>query len=292
MGPVIHCIRHGQGLHNVGEGHYDLPDPRLTPEGEAQCIALREKHFANPANISLITTSPMTRAIQSAYLIFQPLLEKPDRPQSLLAIPDAQETSDDPCDVGSDPELLREVCEQNRWPVDLSLVGPGWNEKHHRGRYSPSSKAIFRRARDVRLYLRQKARELIAAGDEDVQIVLLAHGGFMHYFTGDWEGADARPGTGWTNCEVRSYTFAEGVDDDRDYIDEDALLVEVMSSRKQRGLHHPMLDRKQQDVLYEKTMAAWESQGLQNHAKVGMGEDGDEEDEDGGELKRQHTCRQ
>jgi hypothetical protein len=45
----------------------------------------------------------------------------------LIALPDTQETSDVPCDTGSEPEVLRE--EFAGKPVDLELVHKGWNNK-------------------------------------------------------------------------------------------------------------------------------------------------------------------
>jgi hypothetical protein len=45
----------------------------------------------------------------------------------LIALPDTQETSDVPCDTGSEPEALQE--EFAGKPVDLELVHKGWNNK-------------------------------------------------------------------------------------------------------------------------------------------------------------------
>ena len=278
--PVLHLIRHGQGLHNVPPGHYDLPDPLLTPQGEAECLALRSRFFGSSTSpkISLVETSPMSRAIQSAYIIFQPLLE-PTSTVPFIAVPDAQEGSTDPCDIGADPDVLAQTCAEHNWPLDLSLVKTGWNDKITPGaRYSASSRAIFQRARDLRLFLRDCARSLAAKGEEDVQIALVAHGGFMHYLTGDWEGAGKYPATGWTNCEVRSYVFDGGVDGLNGEGSE-ARLVELETSRKERGLEGlTVMNRLAQRKLYEEAMTAWEGQGLQNHSKV-VGEEDGEDDE-------------
>ncbi|KPI42459.1 uncharacterized protein AB675_9782 [Cyphellophora attinorum] len=214
--PVLHLIRHGQGYHNIPPGNYTLPDPYLTPFGVEQCRQLRQREFPEPLHdspglpgihefprrkISLIATSPMTRAIQSAFEIFRPILtdnhtdgretgDQTNIPPPFIALPDAQESSTDACDIGQDPAVLARTCATNGWPIDLSLVHDGWNDKSTPGsRYSPASKAIFRRARDTRVFLRDAARRLVAEGLTDVQIVLVAHGGFMHYLTGDWEDA-------------------------------------------------------------------------------------------------------
>lgn len=48
----------------------------------------------------------------------------------LIALPDAQETSDVPCDTGSDPNVLRqELVVEKGAPVDLGLLTPEWNVK-------------------------------------------------------------------------------------------------------------------------------------------------------------------
>ncbi|KAF5697844.1 phosphoglycerate mutase family [Fusarium globosum] len=154
MPPVIYCIRHGQGFHNVGAGCHTLPDPRLTPLGEEQNKALRETAFSDLSKISLVLASPLCRTLQSAYLVFQRALQGSSKcyPE-IIAIPDAQETSDDPCDVGTDPSVLREVVTEHNWPVDLSLVQDGWNVKALGTCYSPESSAIAARARDARIFI-------------------------------------------------------------------------------------------------------------------------------------------
>lgn len=47
----------------------------------------------------------------------------------IVLLPDVQETSDVPCDTGSDPEVLRKEMEEMGIPVDMSLVHEGWNSK-------------------------------------------------------------------------------------------------------------------------------------------------------------------
>jgi broad specificity phosphatase PhoE len=264
MSVTIHCIRHGQGFHNLGAGFYDLPDPLLTPEGEAQCRALQHTAFRDLNTIDLIVSSPMSRALQSASIIFEPLLHE-DPTRKIVAVPDAQETSDDQCDIGSDPDLLKRRCQEHNWSVDLSLTKDGWNDKSFRSPYSPSSIAITRRARATRRFLRKQAQALLRTGAQNINIALVAHGGFMHYLTEDWEDADKRPGTGWINCEVRSYVFERALDC---VVDGEAHLRETVASRAIRGVRHSQYPRPMQHELYEMTMEAWERQGLQNPAKI------------------------
>lgn len=270
MSVTIHCIRHGQGLHNVG-GNYQLPDPKLTELGIQQCTEVKDLHFAEQSHISLVAASALSRTLHSASIIFEPWLSVDPNSRQVLALPDAQETSNDPCDIGSDPDILRATCQKNDWPVDLSLVKDGWNDKSIQSRYSGASTAIARRARDARVFLRQKATELLQSGVEDVHIALVTHGGFLHYFTEDWEGADNRltPGTGWTNCETRSYKFVAGIDTDGvGEDDDDAHLIETAGSRCTRELVHPMFTGQRQMELYEMAMQSWEDQNLPNPAKI------------------------
>ncbi|KAF5646200.1 phosphoglycerate mutase family [Fusarium sp. NRRL 52700] len=268
MPPVIHCIRHGQGFHNVGAGCYTLPDPHLTPLGEEQNMALRETAFSDQSKISLVFASPLCRTLQSAYLVFQPALQGSSKchPQ-IIAIPDAQETSDDACDIGTDPSVLRKVVSESSWPVDLSLVKDGWNLKALGTRYSPESNAIAARARDARIFIRQKIRHLIDQGDTDPQVALVTHGGFLHYFADDWEDSWLNPGTGWRNCETRSYVFEQDVMGDTDV---EARITETMESRLKRGKGSPMPAKDEQAVLFELAMESWEKQGLQRPDKIGV----------------------
>ena len=271
MAPIIHCIRHGQGFHNLGAGFYDLRDPRLTALGEQQCEVLRNTSFPDQSNISLVTASPLSRTLQSASLIFGPALTSNGKcPTQILALPDAQETSGDLCDVGSDPSVLGDIVAENNWPVDLSLIKDGYNVKTLGSRYSPHSSAIAARARDARILLRQKMRELVRNGDADAQIVLVTHGGYLHFFTDDWEDSYQFPGTGWHNCETRSYSFEGDIMEDADG---DARLVETMESRRKRGKTYPMYGRERQPELFNLGMQQWGSQGLERPDRVGTAED-------------------
>jgi broad specificity phosphatase PhoE len=267
MAPIIHCVRHGQGFHNLGAGNYSLRDPSLTPLGEEQCETLRNTSFPDQSNISLIAASPLCRALHTAFLTFRPALTSSSKciPQ-IIALPDAQETSDDLCDIGSDPSLLHGIVAESKWPVDLSLTKEGWNVKNLDNRYSPHSSAINARARDARILLRQKIRDLVKNGDVDAQVILVTHGSYLHYFTDDWEDSYQYPGTGWHNCETRSYAF-EG--DFMTELDEEARLTETTESRQKRGKTYPMYGREKQPELFNLAMQRWERQGLQRPDKLG-----------------------
>ena len=91
----------------------------------------------------------------------------------VIALPELQETSDLPCDTGSDVDTLRK--EMQAKPVNLSLVHDGWNDK--KGKWAPDAEAIENRAREARQWLKARPEK---------EIVVVTHGGFLHYFTEDW----------------------------------------------------------------------------------------------------------
>ena len=61
--------------------------------------------------------------------------------------------------------------------------------------------------------------------------MLVSHGGLLHYITEDWEESEKYVGTGWYNCETRSYAWEAGVDSD----DDGAHILETQESRLRRG---------------------------------------------------------
>lgn len=47
----------------------------------------------------------------------------------MIALPEIQETSDVPCDTGSDADVLRKEFVEKGLPVDLGLLTEDWNNK-------------------------------------------------------------------------------------------------------------------------------------------------------------------
>ncbi|EAU33827.1 conserved hypothetical protein [Aspergillus terreus NIH2624] len=254
MPPIVHCVRHAQGVHNISVANHVIHDPLLTDLGNEQCRQLRDR-FPFHDRIDLVTASPLRRTIYTALQSFEPVFQR--RPDlKLVLLPDAQETSDVPCDTGSDPADLRREIDAKQLPVDAEYVHDGWNNKE--GRYAPTTHAIKERARACRRWLKARPEK---------EIVLVTHGGFLHYFTEDWEDSSKFQGTGWTNTEYRTYTFSaeEHTDDLEGYpLDGDnATLVETLESRQRRNKAGPMPDRDQQRVLYRLGTQGWDDQGLQ-----------------------------
>ncbi|KAJ9296163.1 hypothetical protein DTO271G3_5304 [Paecilomyces variotii] len=254
MAPIVHCVRHAQGFHNLCTENHVIQDPLLTELGEEQCRKLRDS-FPFHSQIDLVTASPLRRTIYTALLSFEPVF-KEKKDVKVVAIPEAQETSDVPCDTGSDPDFLKKEFEEKKLPVDLSLVKEGWNTK--KGKWAPETKAIKDRAREVRRWLKARPEK---------EIVLVTHGGFLHYFTEDWEDSSHYQGTGWSNTEYRTYRFTDTVDteDLEGYtVDGDnASIVETLESRQRRGKEGPVPSREQQKTFYKLGIQGWDDQGLQ-----------------------------
>lgn len=179
-----------------------------------------------------------------------------------------QETSSLPCDTGTDAERLKQ--EMDGKPVDLSLVQDGWNSKS--GRWASTGAAIEERARQARLWLKSRTEK---------EIVVVTHGGLLHYLTEDWTESgifdgknnsslvSARfaltdpVGTGWANTEFRSYHFAEAEEDDGD-----ASMTETAESNyRRRGTEKP-LTKAERLQLRETAKKTWERQGFQVESEV------------------------
>lgn len=264
MAPTVICVRHAQGYHNLGPEFHSLLDPKLTDLGEQQCATLRDSSLINQTTISLVTASPLTRTIHTAYLSFKPAIEGGKCKPTIIALPDAQETSDFPCDTGSDVEVLRQKCDKEGWPVDLSRLADDWNIKTLNSRYSPAGNAIKVRATAARQQIRELLKELVDAGDKDAQIVLVTHGGYLHYFTEDWEDSNKYYGTGWLNTEARVYEYVAGIDS----TDNEAALLETPESRAKRGKETHIFARDKQEALFHAGHQGWENQGLGNALKI------------------------
>jgi hypothetical protein len=173
----IHLIRHGQGHHQLPptEKNQYLPDPVLTQEGISACQAFRKNHPASVLNPDLICASPLTRTIQTAKYCFSDRFESGK--EQILLIPYAQEATDLPSDTGSDRKVLEG---EFGALIDCGLlVGEeseedGWRSS--KGIYAPSHEALRARAKALRGWL---------AGREEKEVVVVGHGQFWHWLTGE-----------------------------------------------------------------------------------------------------------
>nr|POE49134.1 putative phosphatase spac5h10.03 [Quercus suber] len=215
-----------------------MRDPLLTPYGEEQCRDLASK-FPYHDNVDLVVASPLKRTIYTALHGFGDDIQTKDI--KVIALPELQETSDLPCDTGSSPEDI--AAEFDGKPIDLTLVQPDWNSK--KSRWAPTAPEIEKRARDARVWLMARPEK---------EIVVVTHGGFLHYFTEDWTGSEKFTGTGWANTEFRSYTFSS-------HEPSEAHLIETPESRKRRSGDLKPLDHNEQTQLKETATKEWEKSG-------------------------------
>lgn len=159
-----------------------MPDPSLTTFGEAQCQQLA-KEFPYHSSVDLLVASPLRRTIYTTLLGFKPEIE---RGISVIALPEVQETGDVPCDTGSDIGVLED--EMKGRPVDLTRVTKDWNSKT--GRWAPTAAALAQRAKEARQWLMARPEK---------EIVVVTHGGMVHYLTEDWtdfKWTDSKKSTG------------------------------------------------------------------------------------------------
>ncbi|KAI9651559.1 MAG: hypothetical protein M1831_000754 [Alyxoria varia] len=226
MAPVLHLVRHAQGFHNLSTANHSIHDPLVTPYGKQQCQYL-SKTFPYASTVELVVASPLKRTIYTALLSFPDIISK--RQTAVLALPEVQETSDLPCDTGSERDELQK--EFSGHPIDLSLVKDGWNSK--KNQWAPNTAAIEERCRVARRWLRDRPEK---------DIVVVTHGGLLHYLTEDWAGLDRKQGTGWANTEFRSYTFDLASGDD-------AAIVETEESRtRRRGIEKLPTEAEQRNI--------------------------------------------
>lgn len=245
MAPIIDIIRHAEAAHNIQGSH--LSDPGLTAEGRQQASRLAAAYpYGN--QVARIVASPMRRTIETACRAFRRPIARGAR---ITLLPELQEVNSSPSGTGSPAAVLREVFGEY---IDTALLGgEDWYLKGPDTPFAPDATKVDDRARWARIWLRDLARSLAASssaspsastqrltrsggggvGDEDrneLRIVVVTHGEFVHWLTGDFSGVSEHNNTGWRNAEVRSFRFAEG-DGDGD----DATLVETAQSVERRG---------------------------------------------------------
>ncbi|CUS11551.1 unnamed protein product [Tuber aestivum] len=206
---IITLIRHGQAHHNVDQ-KYHLPDPYLTPLGEAQSYNLSNKFPSKPP-IDLLVSSPLKRTIQTMLFGFKKHIESGVKMELLAEL---QESTGLPCDTGSSGEVLEK--EELFQGLDFTSLPDDWTSKE--GKWAPEPDSLRERARFVRKWLKSRPES---------HVVVVLHGGFLYYLTEGWDGDGNLPGPKWGHTEFRSYVFADGDEDG-------ALAVETDESKERR----------------------------------------------------------
>ncbi|MCJ1402537.1 hypothetical protein MMC11_005757 [Xylographa trunciseda] len=244
VAPTVHFVRHAQGYHNLSIGNQSMHDPSLTPLGEAQCYQLCQD-FPYHGSVDLLVASPLRRTLYTMLLGFQPEVK---RGLTIIALPEAQELADLPCDTGSNVQLLRE--EFHDQAIDFSLVEEGWNSKE--GKWAADAEFVEKRAREVRQWLKARPEK---------DIVLVTHGGFLHFLTEDWSDSTLLHGSGWANTEFRSYNFTLESGDN-------ASIVETAASRQRRRGSETPLSQTEQRELKAAKQNLWDERGYFLQSKV------------------------
>ncbi|KAH9807343.1 Phosphoglycerate mutase family [Teratosphaeria destructans] len=138
----------------------------------------------------------------------------------VLALPIAEEASDAPCDTGSDIEILRKEFPEK---VDFEYVKSGWYL--HEGEYATDPKALNARAAKLRRFIR---------GRPEKEIVLVTHGFFAHFLTGDVDEEGKQTTPWWGETELRTFRFVD---------DEEAAMIEEVeeSGARREGKGHELI---------------------------------------------------
>jgi len=146
----------------------------------------------NVLQVELLLASPLRRALQTCAIAFEPAL---DRGLQIVALPMAEEASDAPCDTGSEVEVL-----QQEFPkVDFDHLSYGWFI--HEGEYATDPVSLNSRAAKLRQFIRDRPER---------EVVLVSHGFFNHYLTGDVNDRGEQTTPWWKETELRTYSFIEG----------------------------------------------------------------------------------
>ncbi|KAI1055886.1 hypothetical protein LB506_009169 [Fusarium annulatum] len=184
---TIHILRHGQALHNVERG-YPHRDPPLTDLGTRQARNVQQTITIQP---DLIIVSPMTRTIQTMYIVFRYLLHSTKTPVQVW--PDLREAHDATCNKGISRKELADTFPN----LDFSACPEKWDFPPH----TPDDATV--RAERVRRRLKDVAR---TGGYKN--IMLVTHRGIAAFLV---------QGDRFSVCEHRSYRFAtsEEVDNAR-----------------------------------------------------------------------------
>ncbi|KAI1260250.1 histidine phosphatase superfamily [Xylariaceae sp. FL1019] len=219
MAPIIDVIRHAEATHNVTGGSVWERDPELTTDGEAQAGQLG-RSYPYTSLIYHVVCSPMRRAVKTALIAFEDHVS--GTPAILL--PELQETGVHPSDHGQSRQALLKLF---RPQVDVNELDDKWNYKGQGSKYEPDVPLVEARAREARVFLRRLARK----APDDAHIVVVSHGGFLHFLTNDFAGLSEEYFTSYRNTGMRSFEFADLHGDDVE-----AKLVETRESCLKSGL--------------------------------------------------------
>ncbi|QYS97843.1 hypothetical protein H0G86_005054 [Trichoderma simmonsii] len=203
MEPLIFVVRHAEAEHNVIMD-FSQRDPPLTLKGFDQASHLA-KTFPEPSSISVVLTSPLKRALQTTLKGFSQVLALDSVGEDgqhgaarLLVDRDLQETSDLPCDTGSDRDILEKLFPN----IDLTTLDKDWFIKT--SMYAADEKAVILRAKTFRKKLWNIAKSVQSdqsSSSSQRAIVVVTHSAFMQYLSQDMNLN--LPQAGWNSFRIQ-----------------------------------------------------------------------------------------
>ncbi|KAK8097800.1 phosphoglycerate mutase protein [Apiospora kogelbergensis] len=218
MPATIWLIRHAEGLHNKLQNSA-LRDPMLTDEGTRQAEAFwRETGSLYAGNIAAIFASPSIRAIQTAQLGLQGIVQQKGQPGAvqqqglpIILQPDMMEMLDPGSLASGSPQVTSSIPREN-WALNqrfgrtlsFELVPSAdvveWSDRNPNSIYADTPAAYTARAGRARETLRQAAEAL----PDDQIVVVVAHYESLRWLVG---GDNGQARVTWRNCEMRPYRF-------------------------------------------------------------------------------------
>lgn len=203
----IHLFKHAESITDVTLD-WSKPDPSLTVLGLQQASQIIQD-FPYSSSVTVIITSPLKRAVETTLAGFSHILDASNYPSSeetagivsacgikdgakLIIDPDLQELSDHPCDTGSN----RNVLEASFPGVSFNVLDKNWQIKE--GGQADDGQAIEARAKKVKTQLAELVEKLRT--EEKKDIVVITHGNFMQFLSGD-PNLDI-PVAGWASYTI------------------------------------------------------------------------------------------
>jgi broad specificity phosphatase PhoE len=176
---------------------YQIHDPGLTPGGiqEAQLFTELYPFLRAP---QIIITSHLRRALQMSLHISSSLRNDSPGSQSIriIAHPDLQEVSKEPCDTGTPLDVLREefptinfpdALFPEDYPRDANVEPDKWDSI-----YDDVPELLAARATRIREFIKNEL--------EEAEIILVTHGSFIHFLLNRWTG---KPGSHSASAQLQ-----------------------------------------------------------------------------------------
>lgn len=154
---------------------------------EARLFPLNYEYHIKP---TLIITSPLRRSLQTTLVAFGPMIRSGE--VRAVAHPGLQECSNKPCDTGTPLDVLREEFPDIQFPDALFPLDAWPRDRSIQLRksgtiYDDVPELLLKRADDFRKWLREEVK--------DDEIIVVTHGGFVHFFYDLWDDLPGRSGS-------------------------------------------------------------------------------------------------